>query len=267
MSFSEPKWREAVQTREPANATAKRSSGIRKIERSLRKCDDLQHKMMTSGEKQAALKTAYKAEVAYRSTDKKLKKFRETFGVTKDNDDTQRLSDKGLQIRMYTKVDRDQWQYNDLREWYNKVPGDEKVFVSAAQDGDSAMMKQNFLTMNTGANPKTHYMLQCGGPHDPSGFLKNVNSMKTPGVRTVSMGTPLKQPHDSRVMSIVAEANHQNSSLPHLQGRSMPPQQAKIEAPHWGHWQKNLGASWNKRDNMFASGHIPKASSAPWALD
>lgn len=255
MSFSEPKWRESVQSREPASAQAKRQSGIRKIERSLRKCDDLQHNMLTSGEKQAGLKIAYKAEVAYRSTDKKLKKFRETFGVTKDDDCTQRLSDKGLQIRMYKKVDRDQWQYNDLREWYNKVPGD-----------DSAP-NPDFLAMNNAADSKTHYMLQCGGPHDPSGFLKNANSLRAPGTRTVSMGTPLKQPHDSRVMSAAVEANLINSSLPHLQGRSMPPPQAKIEAPHWGHWQKNLGASWNKRDNMFLGGQVPKATGAPWALD
>ena len=31
-------------------------------------------------------------------------------------------------------------------------------------------------------------MLQCGGPHDPSGFLKNVNSMQTPGAGRVVQG-------------------------------------------------------------------------------
>lgn len=270
MSFSEPKWREHVQARESAKKAAKRASGVRKIERSLRRCDDLQLQRLKTVEKQHELKMAYQAEVAYRSTAQMLKRFRQTFQVEKDSDARKRHSDKNYQIRMYTKVDRDAWEYDDLREWYNSKKGGE-TFVSANQALDSAsssfcVEKPGDTDSSSLFNKNSHYMLQAGGPHDPSGFLANVNAGRaSPGSRTVSQGFP--QPTDPTVMSTAVDAGAKRD-LPHLHARSSPagkPQMAKLDAPHWGHWQKNLKCAWAKVDNMKATGQIPPAQGAPWA--
>jgi len=100
---------------------AKRQSGYRRIERSLKKCSALETERLVSIEKQVANKTAYRKEVAGRSTGNMLDKFRGTFSVEKKEDSKKRPSDKAFQIRLYTKVNRDYWDYEDLREWYNKT--------------------------------------------------------------------------------------------------------------------------------------------------
>lgn len=267
MSFSEPKWRERVQRNEDEKQRAKRASGIRKIERSLRKCDELTSKRLASVEKQHALKVEYQKEVAYRSTAQMLKKFRETFKVEKDQDARKRVPDKNYQIRLYTKVDRDYWAYEDLREWYNDKKAQDVKFVSANQALDSAsssflVEKPSDMDSSSLFNKKSNYMLQCGGPHDPSGFLARVNTGRAPpGHQTVSMGMP--QPSDQGVLDTAAQAGAR-ADLPHLQARPQPPASA-LQAPHWGHWQKNLNYSWKKMDNMMASGQIGNAPPAPYA--
>lgn len=221
-----------------------------------------------SAEKQNQLKIDYKAEVAYRATAKKLGKFRATFGVEKSEDTKKRLSDRAFQIRMYTKVDRDAWENEDLREWYNDKNNQNAKFVSANQALDSAASsfladKPSDTDPHSLNNAKSHYMLQCGGPHDPGGFLKAIHAGRaSPGKKTVSMGT--LQPTDSRVMEIAAEANVKRD-LPHLHAR--PQEAAAVMAPpHWAHWQKNLNYGWNKLDTSYASGGIPQAAETPWAL-
>lgn len=182
---------------------AKRQSGIRRIERSLRKCDELETQRLASIAKQHLAKTAYQKEVAYRATGNMLNKFRDTFSVEKKEDLKKRPSDKSFQIRLYTKVNRDYWDYEDLREWYNKTgqkPGHGAVSeagkpqldaVSAAFCVDrqafchtlrSPSPNPNLAERTADAvfagrpdqtdssslnNTRSNYMLQCGGPHDP----------------------------------------------------------------------------------------------------
>ena len=62
-----------------------------------------------------------------------LNKFRDTFAVEKKEDLKKRPSDKNFQIRLYTKVNRDYWDYEDLREWYNKT-GQKPGHATAAAD-------------------------------------------------------------------------------------------------------------------------------------
>ena len=112
---------------------AKRQSGIRRIERSLRKCTELETQRLASINKQHSLKVAYQKEVAYRATGNMLNKFRDTFAVEKKEDLKKRPSDKNFQIRLYTKVNRDYWDYEDLREWYNKT-GQKPGHATAAAD-------------------------------------------------------------------------------------------------------------------------------------
>merc|ERR1712086_952439 len=110
-----------------------------------------------------------------------LNKFRETFAVEKKEDIKKRPPDKNFQIRLYTKVDRDYWAYMDLREWYNKT-GAEKGHGGAFIDGKPALdsASTSFIVNNpkdtdgSSLANKSNYMLKCGGPHDPSGFLKSI---------------------------------------------------------------------------------------------
>lgn len=263
MSFSEPKWRERVEFAENPVASSKRAAGIRKIERSLKRCDSIESKRLASMEKQHQLKVDYQAQVAYRSTQNMLNKFRETFGVQKNLDMKQRCSDKGFQIRMYTKVDRDAWENDQLREWYNDKSAQNVKFVSANQALDSASTA--FVVDNPSdtdssslKNKKSHYMLRCGGPHDPSGFLKNVDSGKAaPGTSTVSMG--MAQASDAMLTTGASRPE-----LPHLVPKAAPPK-TQLVAPHWGHWKKNLDYSAKVMAEKQAAGLIGNAPPEPWA--
>jgi len=264
MSFSEPKWRERVQFAEDGKASAKRAAGIRKIERSLKRCDSLESQRLASHERQHQLKVQYQAQVAYRSTQHMLNKFRETFAVQKNLDTKLRPSDKGYQIRMYTKVDRDAWENDQLREWYNDKKQQDVKFVSANQALDSAATafvvdKPSDTDSSSLNNKKSHYMLKCGGPHDPSGFLKSVGTgAAAPGLSTVSMGSHI--PHDSKITAGMPE----RPELPHLVPKAAPPK-AALEAPHWGHWKKNLDYSAKVMQHKVASGQVGNAPPEPWA--
>lgn len=244
MSFSEPKWRERVETTEDSRARAKRAAGQRKLQRSLKRCDALNTNRLLSIEKQHDLKMAYQSQVAYRSTQNMLDKFRETFGVSSNLDKHQRLSDKGFQIRMYTKVDRDCWANDQLREWYNeKKP---QGFVSANQALDSGA--SSFVVSNPAdsEDKKSHYMLQCGGPHDPSGFLKNVPGM-APG--SLSDNSSSKQVNAGG----------------YLPKKVLPKTKLEMNPPHWRHWQKNLDHAAQLISEKKELGLIQSAPPEPWA--
>jgi len=154
----------------------------------------------------------------------------------------------------------------DLREWYNKT-GAEKGHGGAFIDGKPALdsASTSFIVNNpkdtdgSSLANKSNYMLKCGGPHDPSGFLKSIRV--DPGSQTVSMG--MDQPSDANLMGKAQTAMMR--SQPHLEGKKPPAKLEKIYAPHWAHWQKNLNYSAEKLDNMFKSGQIPKSSQCPWA--
>lgn len=248
MSFSEPKWRERVQFNEDSKAQAKRAAGQRRLERSLKKCDALTAKRLVCVEKQHQLKVDYQAQVASRATQHMLDKFRETFGVADKQDKTQRCSDKAYQIRLYTKVDRDCWTNADLREWYNEKKPGEKGKVSSNQGLDSAA--SSFLVNNpkdtdpsSKHNKPSHYMLQCGGPHDPSGFLKNVG----PSIKPELGGSQALRPKEA-----------------------IPKTELELNPPHWRHWQKQLDWHEGVTAEKVASGQVAKgpdhAPAGPWAI-
>ena len=218
--------------------------------------------------------------------------------MEKREDVKKRFPDKNYQIRLYTKVsafcfslilrrsipfchhpdslcaddqvDRDYWAYMDLREWYNKTGVKGEVqhhggdFIDGKPSHDSA--GSAFIVNNpkdtdpSSLSNKSNYMLQCGGPHDPSGFLKTVKV--DPGSKNVSEGTA--QPSDAKHLANAETAMMR--SQPHLEGiKKKPAKLETIHAPHWAHWQKNLNYSAAKLDNMMKNGEIPKPSQCPWA--
>merc|ERR1712070_7957 len=262
MSFSEPKWRERVQFAEDEKASKKRSNVGRRIERSLKKCNALEITRLASTEQQNDLRKKYQAEVAYRSTQNTLDKFRNTFGVEKSLDKKKRTSDKGFQIRMYTKVDRDYWEMEPLREWYNDKKSQDVKHVGGNLALDSAATafvvdNPNDTDSSSRKNKTSHYMIECGGPHDPGGLMKKItNAYK--GNTTTSMG--LQQQSDREYLEQARLATEARSNLPHL-NRADLKQDNTSGAPHWGHWQQNLEFS----RKVTNSRTLRARPAAPWA--
>jgi len=264
MSFSEPKWREHIQANESSRDQAKRNAGIRKITRSLQKCDRYETGRMKSMTQQETLKKGYRAEVASRSTSNMLDKFRNTFGVAGDMDAQQRLSDKGFQIRMYTKVDRDYWNLDQLREWYNEKKGPEHKGGNIGLDSTATAFTSNRPgDCDSGSllNKNSNYMLKLGGPHDPSGFLERCGQS---GSKTVSQSHQQFADRQA-IQNAIKAAPAVSTNLPHLNSVKAPISQAKLEAPHWAHWRNNLEHSAKQWDDKRASGQVKAAPGAPWA--